>query len=311
MNKEKLNKTYDVLKMASKISHKYYNKPLVIADSGGKDSAVLRQCAIDCLLPNDFEVINNHTTADAPQTVYYIRDTFKKLNEQGIKATILMPNTTMWELIVKKGMPPTRLARYCCKELKETAIPNRVLAVGVRADESAGRTGREVFAVRGKTKKDGVYFDLQHTQEVFKDAEKITAELSQKDTELNAYDCTLVANAKKNNDIIVNPIYEWTDTEIWDFIHEKNIKVCDLYNMGYERVGCLFCPNATYKWKKKMEQDFPKYKENYIKAFQRMIDTKKKAGKKVDWENGVDCFNWWIQEYEHNVKGQYNLFKEE
>lgn len=50
---------------------------------------------------------------------------------------------TMWNLIVKKKMPPTRLIRYCCKELKEKGGNNRIKIVGVRAEESFKRRERE------------------------------------------------------------------------------------------------------------------------------------------------------------------------
>ena len=51
--------------------------------------------------------------------------TFKELAEMGIKATIQYSHyedgtpKTMWNLIPKKKLPPTRLMRWCCAELKE------------------------------------------------------------------------------------------------------------------------------------------------------------------------------------------------
>ena len=81
-----------------------------------------------------FEVINSHTTVDAPPTVYHIREQFKRLEEQGIKTTIHMPELTMWQLIPKKKMPPCRMQRYCCEYLKE----NTVKIVSLRL-EFAGR----------------------------------------------------------------------------------------------------------------------------------------------------------------------------
>ena len=41
----------------------------------------------------------------------------------------------MWNLIPEKLMPPTRLVRYCCQELKETSGMGRYVATGVRWDE--------------------------------------------------------------------------------------------------------------------------------------------------------------------------------
>ena len=119
MLEDKIREAEQVLRLASEMSKTYYDAPLIICYSGGKDSDVLLDIAKRCLDYDSFEVVNNHTTVDAPETVYHIRDVFKKCNENGIKAEILMPTfrgkpTSMWKLIVENGVPPTRLARYCC-----------------------------------------------------------------------------------------------------------------------------------------------------------------------------------------------------
>lgn len=152
---EKISRSQKALRLAADMSKAYYGEPLIITYSGGKDSDVLLHLAEGCLKPDDFEVLNSHTTVDAPETVYHIREVFKRLNASGIKATIHYPkdkdgnSITMWNLIVKKKLPPTRLQRYCCQVLKETSTPHRMCAVGVRAAESSKRQGRDTFSTRG------------------------------------------------------------------------------------------------------------------------------------------------------------------
>lgn len=137
------------------MSKAYYGKPIVIAYSGGKDSQVLLDLAEKCLTADEFEVLNGHTTVDCPETVYFIRKEFKRLEEKGIKTTIDYHRDengnpiTMWNLIPEKLMPPTRIVRYCCAVLKESGTPNRICALGVRAAESRKRQGRDVFGIRG------------------------------------------------------------------------------------------------------------------------------------------------------------------
>ena len=175
---KKISNSKDILILAAKMSNLYYQKPLIITYSGGKDSDVMLQLAIECLKPSDFEVINSHTSVDAPETVYYIREKFKELKEMGVKATIRIPrykdgtHKTMWNLIPNKTMPPTRLMRYCCQELKEKVEPNRFVATGVRKAESVGRRGRESFGVLGRQKADGKYYDIEHIREVFEASER-------------------------------------------------------------------------------------------------------------------------------------------
>ena len=131
------------------MSMRYYGKPAILCYSGGKDSDVLLHLAETFLKPSEYELLNSHTTVDAPETVYHIRDVVKRLNDKGITASIQYPEHTMWQLIVEKQIPPTRLARYCCAELKETSTPNRLALLGVREAESVKRRGRDIFGVRG------------------------------------------------------------------------------------------------------------------------------------------------------------------
>ena len=170
---EKITDAENTLKLAAEMSAYYYNLPLIVCYSGGKDSDVLLDIARHCLKPAEFEVLNSHTTVDAPETVYHIRDVFKECEAQGIKTEIRLPRDkdgkliSMWSLIVYNLNPPTRLNRYCCRFLKEVSTPNRMVAVGVRETESANRKGRESFSTWGKNKSDAEYRTTAHTFAMF------------------------------------------------------------------------------------------------------------------------------------------------
>lgn len=131
------------LQQAAQMSEAWYNgEPLIVTTSGGKDSDVCLELAQRAGIR--FEVQHNHTTADAPETVYHVRDTFRRLEEKGIKCTINKPvykwkSVSMWTLIPQKLMPPTRLARYCCEVLKEGGGRGRMITTGVRWAESVKR----------------------------------------------------------------------------------------------------------------------------------------------------------------------------
>jgi len=151
---EKIEESKRALKLAADMSREYYNKPLVVTYSGGKDSDVMLHLAETTLKPCEFEVLNSHTTVDAPETVYHIREVFNRLKRHGIKTSIDYhivdgKPITMWNLIPQKLMPPTRIVRYCCQVLKESGTPNRIASLGVRAEESSKRQGRDIFGVRG------------------------------------------------------------------------------------------------------------------------------------------------------------------
>jgi len=153
--KEKIEKSKQTLRLAAEMSEHYYQEPIVICYSGGKDSDVILRLAMDCLKPSQFEVLHSITTVDSPVTNRYVNTVYRELEMRGIKCSKSIAKgadgkpTNMWKLIPEKKMPPTRIVRYCCQVLKETATPNRIAVLGVREDESSKRKGRDIFGVRG------------------------------------------------------------------------------------------------------------------------------------------------------------------
>lgn len=93
------------------------NNGCVISDSGGKDSSVLKHIALK--VKNryglEYKIRHNHTTVDAPETVYFIRREKEKYEAMGVPYEIFYPAQSMWQLIVSHGTPPTRIMRYTIK----------------------------------------------------------------------------------------------------------------------------------------------------------------------------------------------------
>lgn len=96
-------KAIERIRTASEMSLHHYGEPLVCTYSGGKDSDVMLELFKRSGVP--FEVSHGLTTVDAPPTVRHIKDTFKRLEDNGIKATISKPKLSMWRLIEKKENP--------------------------------------------------------------------------------------------------------------------------------------------------------------------------------------------------------------
>lgn len=104
--------------------------------------------------------------------------------------------------------------------------------------------------------------------------------------------------------MVVNPIIDWTDSDVWQYIESEKIETCSLYQCGYERVGCIGCPMAgKRRWKE--FSDFPKYKQAYIHAFERMLQVRKSRSKEVKWRNGEEVFLWWMED--DNIPGQMSI----
>ena len=294
------------LKTASEMSLQHYGLPLVITDSGGKDSQVCKELALRAGIP--FEIMHNHTTADAPETVRFIRSEAKRFEDLGIKYTFNMPTykgkrTSMWGLIPQKLMPPTRFVRYCCSVLKETGGTGRFVATGVRWAESSSRKNNR-----------GIYEKLGSTL-----ANKIILNNDNDDKRLLFENCRLKAKR------IVNPIIDWKDEDVWEFLGEgtqvrcgvynvtaNGIRVNPLYDEGWCRVGCIGCPLASRKNRIAEFNRWPNYKTLYLNAFDQMIAERYRRGKmngemKMGY-TAKDVFNWWMDN--DILPGQLNWFED-
>lgn len=266
------------LREASEQSLSFYEKPLLLTMSGGKDSSVLIQLAINAGIP--FEIQHNHTTADAPETVYFVRDEAKRLEGLGRDVNIAYPHykgtrTSMWQLIPQAGMPPTRHRRYCCGVLKEQAgEQNRYIATGVRWAESQKRKSRGIYETAAAKKENRIILmnDNDDTRRLFEH-------------------CTLKSKH------VVNPIVDWTDDDVWDYLHEQGVPTNPLYLEGWDRVGCIGCPLASTKKRMRDFARYPRYKAMYISAFDRMLKRLIEQGKtKRAHETAIDAFHRWMED---------------
>lgn len=119
-----------------------------LANSGGKDSGVLRHLVIKSGVK--FDSHYNWTTVDPPELLQHIKNHHPE-------TSIHNPSLSMWQLIPIKKMPPTRLVRYCCQILKEGGGSNRIVLTGVRSSESYKRSQRKQIenVIQSKSKSKG------------------------------------------------------------------------------------------------------------------------------------------------------------
>ena len=265
------------LKTASDMSLRLFKQPLGITYSGGKDSDVLLHLAEISGIP--FEVLHSLTTADAPETVRHVYDTFKRLEGKGIKCTVdkhVQPGgsrVTMWNLIPRKFMPPTRLVRYCCAELKEGGGKGRFIATGVRWAESTARKRRGGLEVLTSKPQNKLILSNDNDE-----------------------DRRLFETCKLKGKRVVNPIVDWQEADVLDYATTEKIKINPLYCEGFRRVGCIGCPMAGGKTQAMEFARYPQIKAAYIRAFDRMLDARKKRELPGRWQTGMDVFHWWMED---------------
>lgn len=258
-------------------------EPYYLCYSGGKDSDVIRILAM--LAGVKHEIHHNLTSVDAPETINYIKS---------IPDVIIdIPHDkdgnriSMWSLIVKNGFPPTRKMRYCCSELKEKGGKGRMKITGVRAAESINRAKNAgMIKITGKPK------TVQKTAEIMGVDYELTQQGGLVMNMDNDKSRRLVERCYRTTHLMINPIIDWTDSDVWEFLNYYGCKANPLYQCGEKRIGCIGCPMQG----KKIIQDFdryPKYKNLYIRTFDRMLEAHPHKEYHYSWHSGIDVFDWW------------------
>ena len=251
-----------------------------LAFSGGKDSVVIK--ALADMAGVKYDAHYQLTSVDPPELVQFVKShkdviiDSNKYPDNYKNPKLAGKQITMWNLIPEKGMPPTRIARYCCEALKESAGHDRFVMTGVRKAESLKRSHRGGLELAEKKSHRMTNYDPDNpTPEMF-------------------YHCQTWTRK------VLNPIIDWTTEEVCEFIHEFNVPYCKLYDEGFKRLGCIGCPMAGKHREYEFER-YPKFKQAYIRAFDRLAEVNKSKGKtnmeayETKWRDGESTFKWWMQ----------------
>jgi len=125
--------------------------------------------------------------------------------------------------------------------------------------------------------------------------------------------------SKDRGRLFVNPIIDWTDQDVWDYINNpaNNIPAPPLYGEPYTlngetmkrkdgsiitrtRVGCIMCPMQDAQKMKADAERWPKIAAAYRRSCQKALDRRLIDGKGripielVQWKTGDELYDWWI-----------------
>lgn len=259
---EVIDKAVERIRTAYKFASNMGLGKLYVCFSGGKDSiAVYGLCKLafgarllDCC---DFEY--NHTGIDFPEVVYFIREKMPFVHCN-------YPKETIWQMMIRETFPPTRLVRYCCRTLKEYGGIGRFCLTGVRWEES---TNRKLH--RGELEKDGIILNADNDE-----------------------DRRELEHCIPKNKFVCNPIIDWKETEVWRFIVAENLPYPEVYDEGFARVGCIGCPMVNRKERERHFKRYPKYREQWIRTFAKIIKRRDELGRKKYFDNPEEMFEWWM-----------------
>lgn len=300
---EKVNKSIERLK-AFEPPEGYF-----LAFSGGKDSVVCK--ALLDMSGCKYDATYHVTSVDPPELVRFIKEKHPDVKREvpRYSETIAYEKNrgkviTMWNLIEMKLLPPTRIVRYCCHSLKEHGGEGRMCVTGVRWAESLKRKsnhGVVTISSKNAAKEIDNRQDFRQT--------KFGGLVTNNDNDETR---RLIETCYKHHKTTVNPIIDWQDQDVWQFIQSEKIPHCGLYYEGFTRLGCIGCPMASTNEREREFLRWPKYKTAYLNAFAKMLKRREQLGKMNDQMRigytPQSVFNWWL-EYDI-LPGQMNWFED-
>lgn len=257
---EKIRYSVDLIRKSEKMALRldpvdgFYN-----TFSGGKDSQCLYHLVK--LAGVKHKTHMNLTSVDPPEVIRFVREQYPDVE-------MIKPKISIYDMAKKKHILPTRRFRWCCAEFKEMSGAGKVTLIGVRKQESARRAKREEISTNIKGKRAGEAFD-----------------------QWSKHEEQMVTCVRGKDKILVSPIIYWTERDVWEFLNANNIPHCELYDMGYTRIGCICCPMSPPRQKRKGVERWPHVKRNWIKAIQWLIDN---GFINYNFSDPETVFRWWI-----------------
>jgi len=89
--------------------------------------------------------------------------------------------------------------------------------------------------------------------------------------------------------LFLNIIIDWTTAEVWEYIRERKLRYCSLYDEGWKRIGCVLCP---------MIRDVDRQMRRWpaiAKIWERAIkDTWKPGPRKSSFRSPEEYWQWWL-----------------
>ncbi|MCD8285607.1 MAG: phosphoadenosine phosphosulfate reductase family protein, partial [Clostridia bacterium] len=257
MNRELVNNAVDLLRRAEKLALRYDpENGYHLAFSGGKDSQVIYHLAR--MAGVKFRACMSLTSIDPAELIRFVRKNYPDVE-------LIRPKASIYTIAKERKILPTRAKRWCCADFKEIHGAGKVTVVGVRRQESARRAGRQEIEVGGH-KYSGSFGQWEEHDEMN------------------------VSCVNGKDKVILSPILEWSERDVWDFLNENGIPHCRLYDQGMRRIGCILCPMGSKRQKQMQVKRWPYVKEKWMEVIRYLIDN----GYITKFTDPDLFFGWWI-----------------
>lgn len=278
--KDKIKMTQELINEAIAV---YGEKHVYLSFSGGKDSTVLSHIA-RIQHPNLLHVFSD-TSCEYPETIAFVEG----LKETGINITIVTPTDrygaawTFDRVVCEYGYP----------------LFSKAVANGIRTYRHAQSEETRQHSLDYMNRRFPQY--LPFLEENISDlcCEKLKKGPLKRYARQNGLYCSIIGTLaeesktrmddwlrygsnifeiKKDNQC--RPLSFWRNEDIYEYIHLNQVKIAALYDLGYQRNGCMYCGFGLS----------PEKRKNGINRFERLRQT---HPKEYEWmvEHFGDLFN--------------------
>lgn len=114
---------------------------------------------------------------------------------------------------------------------------------------------------------------------------------------------SLITKIRRQEQWAICPALHFSDAEVWEVIRTEGMPYCELYDQGFNRLGCIGCPMASPAELRRQLEMFPGYEKQYRRAFAGLWEKRAgtispKTGR--EWfgsrkfRNSDDLFAWWL-----------------
>ena len=173
---------------------------MFVSFSGGKDSSVVSDLVLKTL---DKKIIHIYgdTTLEYDTSELYIKR-FRQFHRD-IPLLVAKNKDQDFNNLCEVIGPPSRVNRWCCTVFKTGSITRKI--------ESTFAGAKQIISFHGIRRNES--------------------------NSRSKYDRTST-ESKITKQIVLNPIIDWTDFDVWLYIMSNNLDINDAYKQGFSRVGC-------------------------------------------------------------------------
>jgi len=211
-----------------------------VSFSGGKDSTVMLDLVRS--INKDIEAVYINTGLEFPEIIKFVKETKN--------VTIIKPKILFKDFIEKEGFPI--VSKEISQKIYEVRNTKSPYLLNIRMN-GYPKTGAGKLSLKWRYLIDA---DIKITNKCCNTFKKLPVKKFERKTKKKGFIGTMASESTLrltsvlktcfNQETKSTPIAFWKEVDIWNYIKIKNLNYSKIYDMGYNRTGCVGCPYGAH-----------------------------------------------------------------